>query len=1480
MAAIKFIYLNNKYIIKVHNESVISDILKNYASILGKSLNELYFIYKGKSIPFDNNKKIKEFKGVISIFVFDINKNTRIQKRQITCPICENPVSINIKNDKISIENCVNKHYFYNLSLNDFINIIKFNEKKIKCECGNNIYNYNKFYFCSCKNYFCPICYKLHSVNKDHYLIIFNERFSICQIHNSNYISFCNSCKVNLCNKCEFDHSQHKIMEYKEIINENKIKEFISDIDTGNALLKQYNSQIQKLNNLFTNFIFNIKQNNNDSMKIYDYLSKYLNNSINYECAISIDNFKVKNYLENIRKLLNQNTKTKIKYLLDLYSNLKNELTIIYCSNNQKKIRLFGENFVKNNKNNCFLFVNNKKKDLCEYYNFEKNFEEVLIVKLIETKTISDMSFMFSECESLSFVPNFSNWNTDEVIDMKYMFYDCISLQSLPDISKWNTNNIEDMKYMFFNCKNLLSLPDISNWNTSNVTDMSYMFANCQLLKLMPDISNWDILNVKNISFMFYNCESLTLFPDISIWKVEKVLEMQYMFTNCKKLLYLPDITKWNIKNAENFRGIFQNVRNEISIEYKVNKEKPKIRLFGEIFVKNNYDKCYIIINNIIINLCEFYECNENDIIKGKLNVILCEKEPMLNICYMFCDCTDLISLPDINSLNTEGVKDMSYMFYNCISLSSLPDIFKWNLSSVKSMNNIFNNIINQMNIIYKISNQTTKIKIFGKQFVENNINNCLIVVENKVNYLTEFYNLKNSINNKELVVQLYEINQIDNLSYLFDDCNDLISLPDISRWNTLNIKDMSYLFSNCISLNCLDDISKWNTKNIINMAYMFNNLKSLLSFPDISNWDISNVISIKNLFSNCESLSSLPDISKWNTSKVEDLSHLFSNCKSLIDIPDISEWNTINAKYLNNMFYNCEKIKYLPDISKWNTQNVKDMSNMFYNCSSLIKIPDISKWNISNVDNMSYMFWRCKSLIDFPSNNWNGVNIKNLSYMFGNCQSLKNMPDITKWNLKNIEQINHLFFNTRNEINIIYYINKQYSSIKLFDEIFIKNNKDKLFLLINNKVFNLCEDYQINENIKEEKLTIKLIEKEFLTDLSYMFQNCELLFSIPNFSEFNMNKINNMSHMFFNCINLESLDTISNMSSWDISKVNDTSYMFYNCKSLITLPDMSKWNTKNIKNMSYMFSNCESLTNIPDISKWDMSYVNDISYIFCHCKSIKNLPDISKWNISNVENMSYAFFNCKLLNSFPDLSKWDLSNVKYLNCIFGNCESLSNLPDITHWNVKNVIEMNNIFYNIRNEINLIYNINQSNVRIFGESFVKNNINNCLLLFNNNIIKLCEFIKNENNISSLDKNKENSFSLLDDNCKGKNIDMQNKITLKLIEIKKMNNLSYMFDGCDSLNSITDFSFFNTININNISFMFSNCKSLLSIPDISKLNVVNVTNMSSLFLNCESLINIPDISRWKINNNQDLSYMFYNCQLLTSLPDISNGILRK
>ena len=112
-------------------------------------------------------------------------------------------------------------------------------------------------------------------------------------------------------------------------------------------------------------------------------------------------------------------------------------MNIIYKINkNEKRIKLFDSDFVKNNKQNCYLLINNIKYEIFEYYDIdEEENKRNLIIKIIEKKNITDMSGMFSGCSSLL---------------------------SLPDISKWNTNNVKDMSRMFSGCSSLLSLPDIS----------------------------------------------------------------------------------------------------------------------------------------------------------------------------------------------------------------------------------------------------------------------------------------------------------------------------------------------------------------------------------------------------------------------------------------------------------------------------------------------------------------------------------------------------------------------------------------------------------------------------------------------------------------------------------------------------------------------------------------------------------------------------------------------------------------------------------------------------------------------------------------------------------------------------------------------------------------------------------------------------------------------------------------------------------
>ena len=58
-----------------------------------------------------------------------------------------------------------------------------------------------------------------------------------------------------------------------------------------------------------------------------------------------------------------------------------------------------------------------------------------------------------------------------------------------------------------------------------------------------------------------------------------------------------------------------------------------------------------------------------------------------------------------------------------------------------------------------------------------------------------------NKIENNQLKIKLIEIKHITNMSEMFYNCSSLVSLPDISKWNTANVTYMNYMFSGCISL-------------------------------------------------------------------------------------------------------------------------------------------------------------------------------------------------------------------------------------------------------------------------------------------------------------------------------------------------------------------------------------------------------------------------------------------------------------------------------------------------------------------------------------------------------------------------------------------------------------------------------------------------------------------------------------------------------
>ena len=295
-------------------------------------------------------------------------------------------------------------------------------------------------------------------------------------------------------------------------------------------------------------------------------------------------------------------TQTKKENIIDyniknnIIENQVNEITIKYQLRNERKIRIFGYNFVVNNKKNCTIIINGIEKELSEMLEITEELKNkyILEIKLKGIKNITNMSYIFAHCSSLIAVPDICKWDTKNIVDMSYLFYHCSSLMFLPDISKWNTRNVINMCGIFFNCSSLMSIPDISKWNTSKVNDMKCLFYQCSSITSLPDISKWDTKNVTSLRCMFYLCSSLANIPDISKWNIGNVNDMSYMFCDCHSLTKLPDISIWNTSNVNKMNGLFYNCFSLTTL--------PDISLWNLINVINISCIFYGCINLVNIN--------------------------------------------------------------------------------------------------------------------------------------------------------------------------------------------------------------------------------------------------------------------------------------------------------------------------------------------------------------------------------------------------------------------------------------------------------------------------------------------------------------------------------------------------------------------------------------------------------------------------------------------------------------------------------------------------------------------------------------------------------------------------------------------------------------------------------------------------------------------------------------------------------------
>ena len=106
---------------------------------------------------------------------------------------------------------------------------------------------------------------------------------------------------------------------------------------------------------------------------------------------------------------------------------MEEKITLKYLKMRKMKIRIFGEQFVKDNKKKLNIEIDGEIRELSEFYDNREVKNKIIDINIIGMEKVNDMSHMFDGCSSLSSLPDISKWNTSNVNNMNHMFDGCIN---------------------------------------------------------------------------------------------------------------------------------------------------------------------------------------------------------------------------------------------------------------------------------------------------------------------------------------------------------------------------------------------------------------------------------------------------------------------------------------------------------------------------------------------------------------------------------------------------------------------------------------------------------------------------------------------------------------------------------------------------------------------------------------------------------------------------------------------------------------------------------------------------------------------------------------------------------------------------------------------------------------------------------------------------------------------------------------------
>ena len=797
--------------------------------------------------------------------------------------------------------------------------------------------------------------------------------------------------------------------------------------------------------------------------------------------------------------------------------------------------------------------------------------EEIKKVVILDTiKLVDNASGYFDGCSNVSEFVGLENMDMSECTNMTAMFNGCSSLKEI-DLSMWNVGKCQYIYSMFSQCSSIKEI-NLSGWHLDSMTnkyifsgfisgDRNLLYINLSKWSLpkisglflatigsapngicLLDMDNWRFDNMKSMDEAFYSFS----WNNISIknWDVSNVTSFNMTFQN-SKIYKLPALSDWDVSNGKNFQCMFCGTNFESLDLSKWN-----------MYNAENIAGMFLGARTKKINISNWHFKNMETSVIGKDGIAKSSSSNIIKMNNWTWDYFSAFEYPIVATIlqsayanKTVEFKNLTIKHSSTSNLCNKPsngldipdiDVSGWSLPiEIYDLRNAFSTLsrVNYINC--------------DDWIIKNN--NSLLVD----NMFSKCHQLKNvSINNWKHSRK--DNTFIESATSMFKDCHNLNNII-FTDWTFLSYDKLSnMLYGTCDTsvrisfIHCtFAGSSPYKFIHTLGLGRWFFSSNSIL---DLSSSTFNTNANYEHMFAD----TNFETINLSNTTFIADshinLKYMFADNYNLKNVITSNIHITGGTANITGMFQNAYSINYINITSFLKHINIKEAHDVFLNCYGLNKIT-------------------CTGLRFSAVNNTLDVD-----GFFGYCPSLKNV-DCSGW--------------------------KSSDSITSLERIFLK----------------MWTPSSKNTNSNSgtgfiQKITINNWSFPQATNLDMAFS------SLPGLQQFIC------THGIFNVSNAEEMLAYnSNLLRYDISGIDLSNactlegfFKEDNSLQRINKSDFQfMQKNHNVRKLDYFICQCYNLKEI-DVSKWNTAPVLSAVNFAAQTRALKSL-DLTEWNTYNIED-------------------------------------------------------------------------------------------------------------------------------------------------------------------------------------------------------------------------------------------------------------------